>query len=120
MKQNHSVYKCEYCKSAPWSRHHRRRRRSGFLCDTDVTSGFSMPKRTLESNGGVPGIFVEMVFHPGPAREHAVPPMWSRTRPGALLPATSGESDPRHGSETQRVSFVNKLIPRRDCKQTWR
>lgn len=57
----------------------------------------------------MPGIFVEMVFHPGAARKHAVPSMWSRTRPGALLPATSGESDPRYGSETQRVSFVNKL-----------
>lgn len=57
----------------------------------------------------MPGIFVEMVFHPGAARKHAVPPKWSRTRPGALLPATSSESDPRHGPETERVSFVNKL-----------
>ena len=75
----------------------------------------------LESNGGVPGILVEMVFHPGAARNDAVPPMRSRTRPGALLPAASGESDPRHGPETQRVSFVNKLIPRPDGEyQTWR
>lgn len=66
-----------------------------------------MPKRTLESNGGVPGVFVEMVFHPGTARKHAVSPKWSRRRSRTLLPTASGESDPRYGSKTQRVSFVN-------------
>lgn len=56
----------------------------------------------------MPGFFVEMVFHPGAAGKHPVPPMWSRIRPGALLPTTSGESDPGHGSKAQRVSF--KLV----------
>lgn len=50
-----------------------------------------------------------MVFYPGSARKHAVAPMRNRTRSGALVPATVGESDPRYGPETQRVSFVNKL-----------
>lgn len=57
----------------------------------------------------MPGVFVEMVFYPGAAGKHAVSPMRNRTRSGALVPATVSESDPRHGPETQRVSFVNKL-----------
>lgn len=59
------------------------------------------------SNGGMPGNVVEMVFYPGATRKHTVPPMWSRTRSRALLPATVGKSYSRHGAETQCVSFVN-------------
>lgn len=50
-----------------------------------------------------------MVFYPGAARKHAVAPMRNRTRSGALVPAAVGESDPRYGPATQRVSFVNNL-----------
>lgn len=69
----------------------------------------------------MPGIFVEMVFYPRAARKHAVSPMRDRTRPGAFVPATVGESDPRHGPETQRVSFVNKLtMSVVHTAETWR
>lgn len=64
-----------------------------------------------------------MVFYPGAARKHAVAPMRNRTRSGALVPAAVGESDPRYGPATQRVSFVNKLSLSTDssyCKETWR
>lgn len=47
--------------------------------------------------------------------------MRNRTRSGALVPATVGESDPRHGPETQRVSFVNKLtLSVVHTAETWR
>lgn len=88
----------------PWSW----RRRSILVFSCAIT--MSRPLSRLaecSSNGGMPGIVVEMFFYPGATRKHTVPPMWSRTRSRALLPATVGKSDSRHGAETQCVSFVN-------------
>lgn len=64
-----------------------------------------LPGWSLENYGGVPGVLVEVVFHPGAARKHTVPSMWGRARPGTVLPTTSSEPDPGHGSETERVSL---------------
>lgn len=65
----------------------------------------SLSVRLLDGNGGVPGIIVQMVFHPGAARNHPVPPLRSGARPRAVVSTAGRKSNSGHGSETKRVSF---------------
>ncbi|TMS06571.1 Cyclin-T2 [Larimichthys crocea] len=81
-----------------------------FSCATTTSHPLSRcPSERCRAMAACRGSSSKWFFTREQARKHAVPPKWSRTRPGALLPTTSSESDPRHGPETERVSFVNKL-----------
>ncbi|XP_034041709.1 cyclin-T2a isoform X2 [Thalassophryne amazonica] len=51
-----------------------------------------------------------MVFHPRTTGEHAVTPVRNRTGQGAFIPATSGESDSRNGSETERIAINREQV----------
>lgn len=85
---------------------------SSFRCPSSLAPTRCSHRRTLlwERNGGAPGTFYEMAFHPGSARQHAVTPLRNRSRQGALLPTAGRQPNPRHGPETQCVSFSKETL----------